>query len=405
MSASTTSTTSTIILTGQSYRNFIEAVHSPFTRYSYKNSLSLYMQYKKIDSCDLLLQEDPRLAQQRLIDYIIYMGEELKISAATINTRIAPIKKFYDTNDIELKWKKIKSYVGRSKSKNNRKDRPYTHYEISKMLEKADQRTRVVILLMASAGLRVGALSSLKIRNLQKIDKYNLYKITAYEGEDEEYTTFCTSECASVIDSYLEYRQRHGERPLKEDAPLIREEFDINDEIRAARPRAITVQNFKKMIKSIGLRSGVIERRAIIQDGRGPRRPVKETHGFRKFFQTTAIGNGMSPLYAEILMGHQSGGLALESYVRPSENDLLEGNDKMIGYIGVMDALTINEENKLRRKVKALTEREDEVQKMKYEHEQEMKVMHENINKIMEMIQQNPELAKVKPEVLTKKIQ
>jgi hypothetical protein len=76
----------------------------------------------------------------------------------------------------------------------------------------------------------------------------------------------------------------------------------------------------------------------------------------------------------------------------------------MIGYIGVMDALTINEENKLRRKVKALAEREDEVQKMKYKHEQEMKLMHEKMNQIMEMIQVNPSLANVKPEVLTKKI-
>jgi Txe/YoeB family toxin of Txe-Axe toxin-antitoxin module len=41
---------------------------------------------------------------------------------------------------------------------------------------------------------------------------------------------------------------------------------------------------------------------------------------------------------------------------------------------------------------------------MKYEHEQDMKSMQENINKIMEMIQQNPSLANVKPEVLTKKI-
>jgi hypothetical protein len=112
----------------------------------------------------------------------------------------------------------------------------------------------------------------------------------------------------------------------------------------------------------------------------------------------------MSPLYAEILMGHTSGGLAIESYLRPSENDLLEGNDKMIGYVGVMDALTINEENKLRRKVKVLAEREDEVQKMKYEHEQAMKLMHEKMNQIMGMIQQNPSLANVKPEVLTKKV-
>jgi hypothetical protein len=82
----------------------------------------------------------------------------------------------------------------------------------------------------------------------------------------------------------------------------------------------------------------VIEKRAIPKGERTQGRPVKETHGFRKFWQTTAITADMSPLYAEFLMGHHSGGLALESYVRPTESDLLEGNDKMIGYIGVMDA-------------------------------------------------------------------
>lgn len=87
------------------------------------------------------------------------------------------------------------------------------------MLEKADERERVVILLMASTGMRVGALPCLKIRNLERIEKYGLYKITVYEGEDEEYITYCTPECARAIDSYLDYRQRHGERPLKTDAP------------------------------------------------------------------------------------------------------------------------------------------------------------------------------------------
>lgn len=91
-----------------------------------------------------------------------------------------------------------------------------------------------------------------------------------------------------------------------------------------------------------------------VTEGKRQRRPVKETHGFRKFFQTTAINNAMSPLYAELLMGHTSGGLALESYLRPSESDLLEGNDKMLGYTGVIDALTINEENKLRLEVRTL---------------------------------------------------
>jgi integrase len=51
-----------------------------------------------------------------------------------------------------------------------RKDRPYTIKEISKMLEKADQGGKIAIFLMCSSGIRVEALSSLKIRNLEKID-------------------------------------------------------------------------------------------------------------------------------------------------------------------------------------------------------------------------------------------
>jgi len=82
---------------------------------------------------------------------------------------MAAVKKFYDTNDIELKWAKIKSYVGKGKGRGGgRKDRPYTIKEISKMLEKADQRGKIATLLMCLSGIRVGALSSLKIRNLEK---------------------------------------------------------------------------------------------------------------------------------------------------------------------------------------------------------------------------------------------
>jgi integrase len=334
---------------GPAYRNFIETVHSPFTRVVYKNSLRIYMQYRKIDDCNQLLEGDPKILQQQLIDYIIYLREECKLIATTINSRMAAIKKFYNTNDLELKWKKIKSYVGKGRNTRSKRDRPYTSFEITKMLEKADQRGRIAILLMSSSGIRVGAIPLLRIRNLERIEKFNIYKITVYENEDEEYITFCTTECTVAIDSYLEYRQRHGERPLKEDSPLIREEFDIHDEIRASRPRFLGVQLFQKMIKHIGLRSGVMEKRPVLEMGRGQRRPVKETHGFRKYFQTTAINAGMSPLYAEFLMGHSSGCLAIESYVRPTDNDLLEGNDRMIGYSGVIDALTIDESQRLRR--------------------------------------------------------
>ena len=45
--------------------------------------------------------------------------------------------------------------------KRARKDRAYTHEEIGKMLEIADERMRAVILLLASTGMRIGAIPSL----------------------------------------------------------------------------------------------------------------------------------------------------------------------------------------------------------------------------------------------------
>ena len=76
------------------------------------------------------------------------------------------------------------------------------------------------------------------------------------------------------------------------------------------------------------------------------------SHGLRKFFETECVKAGMSPLYRSILMGHDNG---LETkYFKPSESDLLEGNDRMTGYIGVMDYLTINPENRLKREVQTL---------------------------------------------------
>ena len=51
--------------------------------------------------------------------------------------------------------------------------------------------------------------------------------------------------------------------------------------------------------------------------------------------------------------------------------------------------------------------KESEVQILKEKYEQDMKSMREDMNKqfgqVMEMIRENPKLAKVKPEVLAKK--
>ena len=51
----------------------------------------------------------------------------------------------------------------------------------------------------------------MRVGNLQKIE--DIYKITVYEMTKEEYYTFLHQESAPVlIDSYLKYRKRYGEK-------------------------------------------------------------------------------------------------------------------------------------------------------------------------------------------------
>ena len=81
-------------------------------------------------------------------------------------------------NDIQLNWDKIRSYQGDADKQTE--DRPYTHSEIATMLAHTSPRNKAIILVMASGGLRVGAIETLRIKDLEPIDKHNIYKINVY---------------------------------------------------------------------------------------------------------------------------------------------------------------------------------------------------------------------------------
>jgi hypothetical protein len=79
---------------------------------------------------------------------------------------------------------------------------------------------------------------------------------------------------------------------------------------------------------------------------------IMMTHGFRKFFETNAFKAGMDHMYLRRLMGQQSG--LEDAYLKLSEEELLEGDNKHAGYVDIIDQLTIDESSKLRREVATL---------------------------------------------------
>ena len=272
---------------------------------------------------DIFCQNNPRLVEQKIIEFIVDLRNGGKGYAA-IHNYVAATLAFYKINDMILNVSKINKLI--PVQKKVRKDRAYTYEEISKFLEISDERIRVVILLMASSGVRVGALPLLKLRNLEG------YKITVYESEREEYFTFITPECHKAIDSYLHLRRRCGEK-LDNNSFLIREQFDIKDPFQVSKPRPLTLDMVKSKMIDLHKRIGMSKEVAI-------------THGFRKFSTTQLINSRVNPEIREMLLGHK---ISLAScYYRPTEDEMLQE------YMKAIDNLTINEEFRLKRKVEKL---------------------------------------------------
>jgi hypothetical protein len=85
----------------------------------------------------------------------------------------------------------------------------------------------------------------------KKIEKYNLYKITAYRKSKKfKYYTFCSLEFSALIDSYLSYRKSNGER-LKSNSLLIREQFNTRDKLKVNNPKHLTLLTIRSLINDV----------------------------------------------------------------------------------------------------------------------------------------------------------
>ena len=301
--------------------------------------------------------------EKKLVDYIVFLKKD-DLSTSFINTNFCALKHFYFMNDVRINKEKIGKFLGEPKKKNV--DRSYTHSEIKSMISIAESRFQVVISVLASTGIRIGPLPSLRLSHLQKIPEQGVYKFKIYENTKDEYFTFCSPEAANYIDSYLEYRIRSGEKLTKEKSFLIREQFDVNDiEQVRKQGRSITINSMSNILYSLAIKAGV---RQTNHNSTGrERQAVPLAHGFRKFFTTQLVNSKVNPEIREMLLGH-SIGLA-GAYYKPTEDEMLEE------YMKAADNLTINEENRLRKKVEKLEVEKTEIQALALELEKVKKAI------------------------------
>jgi hypothetical protein len=274
------------------------------------------------------------------------------VAYATIQYLVAPVFTFYQLNDVVLNRKKVSRYLG--EYKRVAKDGAYTTEQIQIALQNADTRMRMIILILSSTGCRVGALPDLTLGNLTKIPEHGLYKITFYEGTNNEYYIFTTRETAQTgIENYLLYRKRTGENisfnektqqwePL--DAPLIRQQFDVNDLLQVKRPKPMKLNAIKDALAVHLVRCGLRtkEHPTAPQSIKRIRKSVSLSKGFRKRAISMFIEAELSHEIRELIVDHAT--QLDQNYFRPTQDQVLQEYLKAEPYLTIDPSIRLAQE-------------------------------------------------------------
>lgn len=212
-----------------SYILFISSLRAECTKIKYDGCLKKYLKFpanNHLSSMDQILEKTPRKIEMELTQQLIDMKNE-GMSYSTLSVHLAALYNFFSINDITLNRNKLSKFVG--EQENKYEYRSYTHDEISRLLSLCDERGKVIVLLLASTGLRIGALPGIKLKHLKRYNLGNghhVYRIVVYATSRKyRYITFCSPECAEFIDSYLELRKK-----------IVQHNLTINPETREWEP-------------------------------------------------------------------------------------------------------------------------------------------------------------------------
>ena len=350
---------------------FLESIRSPETRKDYVDAIRRFRTWAGMKK--ELRKISSKKIQAKLIEYIVHLKNEKK-SYSTQNMAINAVQKYCEAYDIELNFKKIRNYASEQEQRHD--DSPYSIDQLRRLLDASDLRKKAIILVAVATGIRAGAFQGIRKRHLTKLEN-NMYRIMVYaDSVPSRYFVYTTPEAGKAVDDYFAFREANGEI-LKEDSPLIREEFNRLD---ANNPRPLRTDGISALLQDMLVKLGIRKAKSKQYE----RHQVAIMHGFRKFYNTSLVKAGIKPVVVELLMGHKVG--LQNNYLRLSENEMLQE------YLKAVDLLTISTEKTLQREVERLKlETEDLAQlkknylDLKLKQEEDKKTMQD----ILEITRQN----------------
>jgi integrase len=294
---------------------------------------------------EFLGETDPEMALRKMrkrkikaaIKVDKFIDEALLTYAhGTVRNYMHGIKKWLELSGIKVDWSKIEPPTS---SAIKEEDRAPTKDEIKLMLNHAGSaRDRAVILALATGGLRIGALLTLRIKDVNfdypdvariRVERRQGRKFIGRRGiQGRVFFTWLTPEAKNALMQYLKERENAGEK-LSIDSPLIGDAY--------YRGKFVTIEDYEKVWARLLRRAGLAEKSHYWFK--------LHIHTLRKFFRSNCVGVDES--YRERWMGHR-GKYLDESYFRAEEQMHLAEYRKAIPYLTIYS--TGIEEKQLRAK-------------------------------------------------------
>jgi hypothetical protein len=396
------------------YSLFLHAMKSSVTKKKYSRRLEMFFNFIKIpgenleERCLTFVNSGKNNVNwifTNILKFVLFCKERInkkEISGATLINYLKAIKLFCEMSDISINWKKITR--GLSRGKRYASDRIPTLDEIRKIVEYPDRRIKPIVCTMCSSGIRLGAWDYLKWKHIIPILNANneviAAKIRVYADDDEEYISFISLEAYSYLKEWMNYRRDAGET-ITEESWLMRNLWDVTTPLGkglATVPIKLKSSGIKRLMERALYGQGI---RTRLKEGK-KRHEFQVDHGYRKFFKTRCELGGMKPINIEKLLSHSTG--ISDSYYRATEQELLDD------YLKAMDSLTIDERNKLKKRIgkleeknedekyiiKArLQEKDEQIKTIKETFENELKILKDTILDMQELIKYPKKLSEL----------
>lgn len=327
------------------FLRFRRKMKSPATRKAWVSALNMYMEFRGTKTYSALLKGTPEQQEQWLEEYIEWKQETKGVRSQSVSSQLSGLRKFYRANKYKgIDWEDVREALGEAIKAV--KDKPYTHEQIAKLVAACPPKARIIVYSEASGGPRIGSFPNMKVGDLTKNEQSGLYRTIIYPHTEAEYVTFFGPEATKEIDEYLAHRARSGET-ITADSPLIRDDFTKKT---VGNPCFIAKSTMEGIISRAAVNAGL---RTINKGKHHERKETMLTHGLRKFFKQQCRRAGLDHIVIEWLVGHKSGEAKIGINKLMMTYDPAMEDELLSEYLKAVDNLTINEENRIKRKLES----------------------------------------------------